>query len=192
MDRLDTDILAGTPFLTSHDIALRTAKKQITIRGGDTITYGSYKQKQSSIRRTQAYLLRAPQHTVIMPGQYLELSLPVEANQSSRKWALEPRLDAPTNNAVKIKQSWPPPQEIASVGSILRVTNNTEDLIAIKRHEHFCQVHPITAHLSTISGDNKKTSLPNQPVSTAVHAPSIPHCTFISLDPDNMLSPTER
>jgi len=38
VDRLDTDILTGTLFLTSLDKALQTAKKQITIRGGDSIT----------------------------------------------------------------------------------------------------------------------------------------------------------
>ena len=38
---LDVDILAGTPFMTQNDVAIRPAKKQIILKGLEVVTYGT-------------------------------------------------------------------------------------------------------------------------------------------------------
>ena len=37
---LDLDILAGTPFMTQNDVAIKPAKKQIILKGLEVVTYG--------------------------------------------------------------------------------------------------------------------------------------------------------
>ena len=41
VEDLDVDILAGTPFMTSNDITVRPAKREIIIAGCDVASYGS-------------------------------------------------------------------------------------------------------------------------------------------------------
>ena len=62
VEDLDVEVLAGTPFLVSNDISIRPAKSQITI-GETVIHYGDDNTNRSqchTVRRAQAYVLRAP------------------------------------------------------------------------------------------------------------------------------------
>ena len=72
---LDVDILAGTPFMTQNDVAIRPAKKQIILKGLEVVTYGTSSDGDNltRVRRSQAFLLRAPnQQSIILPGEYLD------------------------------------------------------------------------------------------------------------------------
>ena len=68
VDNLDVDVLAGTPFMITNDVSLRPAKQQVTVKGHEISYYGAAKSSKrtirssirSSIRRTQAIVLRAP------------------------------------------------------------------------------------------------------------------------------------
>ena len=118
--QLDVDVLAGNPFLARNDVAVRPSKKQIIIGDADIIYYGTDECKADvpSVRRTQAFLLRNPRKTVILPGDYLELHTPCDVNTDTL-WALEPRLDSRTNMQSKPERAWTPPQEILSTSGAL-------------------------------------------------------------------------
>ena len=120
--KLDVDVLAGNPFLARNDVAVRPTKMQIIVGGADIIYYGTDECKAGvpSVRRTQAFLLRNPRETVIIPGDYLELHTPCDVNTDTL-WALEPRLDSRTNIQSKPERAWRPPQEILLVSGALRV-----------------------------------------------------------------------
>ena len=111
--QLDVDILAGNPFMVRNDIGVRPAKRQIEIGGTEIISYSSPSRhtRQPNVRRTQSFLLRNPIRTVVLPGEYVQFSTPSDAD-SDTLWALDPRLDCPSNMPRKPRDVWPPPQQI--------------------------------------------------------------------------------
>ena len=186
--QLDVDILAGNPFMTCNDIAVRPAKRQIVIGGSEIVNYGrsNHISSHSNIRRTQAFLLRSPQRTVVMPGEYLQLATP-DDSQPDTTWALEPRLDSPLNSIRKSQNAWPHPQEVTSVGHTVRIRNDTDSLILVKNGEHLCQIRQISSSLAPSTNENVSTpEQPSQPSSTK------PFSSTISIDPDGLLSVEER
>ena len=64
MNKLDVDILVGTPFMSTNDISVRPAEQQILLGDTNIVHY---------VRRTQAYILKPEATSVIWPGSYLEL-----------------------------------------------------------------------------------------------------------------------
>ena len=189
VNKLDVDILAGNPFLVSNDIATRPAKRQVVIGGSEIVYYGSQRDASAAVRRTQAFVLRAPpKMSVVLPGEYVELRTPPDTDPDA-VWALEPRLDAPTNDGCDIESAWPCPQEIQSIGHCLRVHNNTGIPIKLRRSEHMCQIRPVIA-----VAPEPPTASPNSNTSTTVKAPHhmSPFSSQVSVDPDNCLSPEIR
>lgn len=188
VDKLDTDILAGMPFLTNNDIAIRPAMRQIVVHGSDIIHYGESSVKQASgiqpsARRTQCFVLKAPARaSVILPGDFVELSAPKDAAPDDL-WAIEPRFDTQLNNNVPISSAWPVPQIIQSVDGHVRLTNNTSEPICVKKYEHLCQARPIVnVHTQPIPHDPySKAKTPNP-------RPK-PFSSTISVDPQNNLTP---
>ena len=183
VDKLDVDVLAGTPFLTRNDIATRPARHQIVIQGSDVVHYGRQQNSNATVRRTQSYLLRAPAHqTVLLPGDYIELSSPLHSTPDTL-WALEPRMDSSANIGSKASQVWPSPQEVQSVGHAVRVMNNSLDPIIIRRNEHIAEVRSIEATSATMPPP------PQQPTTkTAV----TPFSSAIVCDPDNAMPLSTR
>ena len=96
--QLDVDILAGNPFMVRNDIGVRPAKRQIAIGDTEIINYGSSSRhtRQPNVRRIQSFLLCNPNRTVVLPGDYVQFSTPSDSD-SDTWWALEPRLDSPSN-----------------------------------------------------------------------------------------------
>ena len=139
--QLDVDILAGNPFMVRNDIGVRLAKPQIEISGTDIISYSSSSRHTClpNVRCTQSFLLRNPIRTVVLPGEYVQFSTPSEAD-SNTLWALEPRLDCPSNMPRKLGDVWPPPQQIQFVDHAIRVSNMTDSPILLKSGEQLCQV----------------------------------------------------
>ena len=151
--QLDVDILANNPFMARNDNGVRPAKRQIEIGGTKIISYSSPSRhtRQPNVRRTQSFLLRSPNRTVDLPGEYLQFITPSDAD-SDTLWALEPRLDCPSNTQRKPEDVWPPPQQIQSVDHAVRVSNTTDSPILLKRGEHLCQARhilPVEASIST-------------------------------------------
>ena len=185
---LDVDILAGTPFMDTNDIAIRPAKRQIVINGRDITHYGlNHDKSPSTARRTQAYVLRGPKtKTVLLPGEYVDLETPKDTEPDAM-WALEPRYDAPSMLGVKYSQTWPSPQEIRSVDHTIRLANNTTSTVTIPRHEHFCQVRSVTPVNSSDCPESTYT-----PVVRPSAQNKLPYSSAVSLDPDHSLSDDMR
>jgi hypothetical protein len=181
------DVLAGTPFLVTNDIAIRSAKRQVIIQGTEVVRYGSQPKSSPSVRRTQAFLVRPERQMVILPGEFVELATPKESDPDCI-WALEPRLDSNLNKGVKLSQAWPPAQEISSIGHTLRVLNDANEPIFLKKHDHVCQVRAISP------SDDQSTSVPSSHQRTSLpSAPQIkPYSESVSLDPDSMLTHSMR
>ena len=139
--QLDVDILASNPFMAHNDIGVCPAKRQIEIGGTEIISYSSpsWHTRQPSVQHTQSFLLCNPNCTVVLPGEYVQLSTPSDAD-SNTLWALEPRLDCPSNMPRKPEDARPPPQQIQSVDHAVRISNMTDSPILLKRGEQLCQV----------------------------------------------------
>ncbi len=180
VDKLDVNVLAGNPFLATNDIGTRPAKNQIVIGGSEVVYYGQQTSNAASVRRTQAYLLRCPRQQTLLPGDFVQLALP-DGCELDSDWALEPRIGSPANMYVKDTSAWPHAQAIEAVGRHVRVTNSTGDPILLRRHEHVCQVRP----LSIVEGSTT-SHLVDTPSVTTVHAK--PFSQHLSLDPDSSLS----
>lgn len=184
VQQLDVDVLAGNPFMTKNDIGVRPAKRQIVINGSDVVNYGSTSRRftQSSVRRTQAFLLRNTQRTVLLPGEYVQLPTPSDAEPDTL-WTLEPRLDSPSNADRECEQAWPPPQDILSVGHSVRLVNSTDNPIMLKNGEQLCQVrHAFTPSVTTTS----PTSMPSSTIHNT-HSSSKPFSRGVTIDPDACL-----
>ncbi len=183
VEQLDSDILAGSPFLTHNDIAIRQAKNMVVIKGRDVVTYGPKQQVTASARRAQAQVLRGPKKgQVILPGQYLDLEIPSHCFPDS-EWALEPRLDSPSNSSNNDTPVWPSPQGISSVSGHIRIPNHTNDPILIRKHEHVCQIRSIIPTPASSSTTHQYSHKPHSPeVSVS------PNHSDISVDPDHQLS----
>ena len=182
--QLDVDILAGNPFMTRNDIGVRPAKRQIEIGGTEIISYSSPSRhtRQPNVRRTQSFLLRNPNRTVVLSGEFVQFSTPSDAD-SDTLWALEPRLDCPSNMPRKPEDAWPLPQQIQSVDHAVRVPNTTRSPILLKSGEQLCQVRhilPVEASTSTSPPTTRTAASP----SPATCKPFSPH---VILDPDGCL-----
>ena len=96
VENLDVDVLAGTPFMESNDIAVRPAKHQVILGDGTIHNYGSQQPVSISSAAHRAIVLRSPPtSTTLWPGEFLEVELPGDAPPDS-VYALEPRTDAPS------------------------------------------------------------------------------------------------
>ena len=185
--QLDVDILAGNPFMVRNDIGVRPAKHQIEIGGTEIISYSSPSRhtRQPSVRRTQSFLLRNPNRTVVLPGEYVQFSTPSDAD-SDTLWALEPRLDCPSNLPRKPEDAWPPPQQIQSVDHVVRISNMTDSPILLKSGEQLCQVrHILPVETSTSPPTSSRAASP----SPAICKPFSP-CVVV--DPDGCLDQDTR
>ena len=141
---LDVDVLAGTPFMTTNDIAVRPAKNQIRI-DEIVIHYGAEnvnRPQYHKIRRAQTYVLRAPPvSTTVWPGEYIQLSIPSALNDLVVE--VEPRYD---QKSTEHYREWPQPAIIEAVGDKIRLLNTCTHPLQIGRNEHLCQVRGTTAY----------------------------------------------
>ena len=181
--QLDVYILAG------NEIGFRPAKRQIEIGGTEIISYSSPSRhtRQPNVRRTQSFLPRNPNRTVVLPGEYVQSSTPSDAD-SDTLWALEPRLDCPYNMPRKPEDAWPPPQQIESVDHAVRVFNTNNSPILLKSGEHLCQVRhllPVEASAFTSPPTTCRAASP----SPASHKP---FSSRVNLDPDGCLDQDTR
>ena len=182
--QVDVDILAGNPFMTRNDIGVHPAKSQIEIGGTEIISYSSPSRhtRQPNVRRTQSFLLRNPNLTFVLPGEYVQFSTPSDVDCDTL-WALEPRLDCPSNMPRKPEDAWPPPQQIQSVDLAVRVPNTTCCPILLKSGKQLCQVwHILPVEASTsASPPTTRTAASPSPATCKPFSPRV------ILDPDGCL-----
>ena len=80
VENLDADVLAGTPFMESNDIAVCPAKRQVILGDGTIHNYGFQQPVSISPTARCAIVLRSPPtSTTLWPGEFLEVKLPGDA-----------------------------------------------------------------------------------------------------------------
>ena len=79
--------------------------------------------------------------------------------------AIEPHTDSASFSHLKPTCTWPHPDIIQSIGSKLRLLNNTEEPSLVYKNDHLCQVHLIVLKSPTEPSSPQATELP--PKSTA-------------------------
>ena len=181
---LDVDVLAGIPFLVANDISIRPAQHQVSIQGA-IVTYATNASQvaHNSIRRTQAQVLRAPLSTVVWPGDYIEVQLPIDMEPNG-VFSIEARPDC-----TKSPMLWPHPHITEAVAGHVRILNDTKHPQRLGRHQHFCQVLP--THIpDTSSTCNPPPDIP-LPSPTPLLKP-VAHSSTVRLDPDNILPDSVR
>ena len=181
--KLDCDILAGVPFMEQNKIVLNIPQQSIIINNKSVISYAKTNtQTASSTTNTidsKSFLLRSTIRHIIMPGDYLEVNTP-EGIDDNTSLAIEPRSDSQLEN-------WPQPAITDSVAGKLRIPNDTEEPIIIRKHQHLAQIHytlPID-DLPPVNNDRLETTTLHQPSPNA-------HSLTILTDPDNQLTSSER
>ena len=93
---IDVDVLAGTPFIGSNDIAVRPAKHQVILGDGTIHNYRSLQLVTINSTAHRAIVLCSPPTpTTLWPGEFLEVRLPGNTSPDS-VYALEPWTDAPS------------------------------------------------------------------------------------------------
>ena len=143
VEDLDVEILAGTPFMEANDIAVRPAKRLVTLGDGTTYSYGSNAPPLSPITARRAFVLRAPAPArVVWPGEFLEMQLADDACPDA-EYAIEPRSDSQCVRRLRPSGMWPRPGVVSSVAGMIRIPNMSSEPHALKRNEHFCQVTPV-------------------------------------------------
>ena len=188
---MDVDVLAGVPFMVCNDITIRPAKRQVMFADGTVFLYGSGQERQGphAVRRTQAFLLRAPPTTTtIWPGNFVEIAIP--SDFGDMPLAIEPRMDLTRYSSAGETNVWPKPDIINSVGRAIRIVNDTGELKVLKRNDHFGQIQRVASPgelLDTISvAFTHVVSSPDK-----VDVPTC-HSGKVCVDPDNQLSVSDR
>ena len=186
VEDLDVDILAGTPFMTSNDIAVRPAKREIIIAGCDVASYGCSQSPHTHYAVRACHLLRAPNtNTTVWPGEFIEIDAP-SGLLTDATLAIEPRIDSVSSSHLKPTHTWPQPDIVQSIGGKLRLLNNTEEPLLVRKNDHLCQ-----ARLTVLESTSEPSSTQAQP-SPKFNAVLSSSVESVHVDPDGLLSPSER
>jgi len=184
VENLDVDVLAGTSFMETNDVAVRPAKPQVILGDGSIHNYGSHQPAAVSSAARRAIVLRSPlSSTTIWPGEFLEVDLPSDAPPDS-VYALEPRTDASSVRKLTDSQLWPTPAVISSVAGKIRIPNLSPEPHFLKRNEHFCQVRAV--YKPEARDDNSQLPVLPPPRPLVLQA-STKHSANVRLDPENLL-----
>ena len=134
-ERLTDKVIAGIPFLTSHDIYARPSTK--------TIYIGKQEFKYDSKTSTTANIMRVSRKTVLLPGDCLQLKAP-DALSNHQEIFVEPKLGAKSLQG-KFGHLWLQPQivPVSSDGHI-ELMNSTTEPVMVNRHEHLAFVRPVS------------------------------------------------
>ena len=169
VENLDVEVLAGTPFMEANDIAVRPAKRLITLAGGSFFTYGSSwwsfytascaSRHGSSRSRNFNHFMARRLYRTRTPQCFPPDSL----------HALEPRSVIPQVHLVNTSELWPPPGIISSVAGRIWIPNLSGEPIQLKRHEHFCLVAPSSPLVLMSCLNALPTSLSNQSTFRLLH-----------------------
>lgn len=176
VENIDTEILAGIPFIEKNDVSIRPSRRGVILGDNHVYTYGSSPQQSTAHTIRRAHIVRAPSpSTTLWPSDLVEIDLPSEMLSSVNTFSVEPRI------VTDQSMSWPEPCLVSSVSGKLCIPNLTSAPRMLKRNEHFCKV--------------RCTFVPKVP--TCTQAESIPmptpqssefHSDTVRVDPETLLS----
>ncbi|XP_067660624.1 uncharacterized protein [Haliotis asinina] len=179
VESLDVGILAGIPFLSQNDITIRPALKLIIFSDNTSICYKSDENPDiHKVRR--AVVVRAPENaTTIWPGEYLEVSVPVEYKHEHFV-AVEPREDT-RRSCSSLSNLWPPPSILPCLSGRVRILNMSDHPQTLRKNEHFCSVRGVT------TTDSYDTVQPNTPATNSSHHATGFCSDSVQVDPHDIL-----
>ena len=185
----DTDILAGMPFMSVNDIAIRPAKGEIIIDGSEIVHYDMVGKKSSGrvVKRVLSFDIVAPVKSVLLSGDSLELALPSGVSDTCPV-VIEPCYDTACNKRVKETNMWPAPQLVEPVKGSVVLINYGKDPVILKKHERICKVYPsyepsiVTTGVEI--GDSVKACIPVKKVMLYTAA--------VDLNADKILTPSSE
>lgn len=186
VENLDSDILAGIPFMTQNDVSVRPAKHQVCL-GDNIYSYGSQTVATDRHAVRRAHVIRAHARATVWPGEYIELDLPPDLCDGDKELAIEPHVG--TFQELTDTQQWPAPAMVRSVSGKIRIPNFTGQPQLVCRNAHVCQVRPTYVP----SSSDATVTPPHMPVSanSPLHR-SATHSSLVRLDPDNIMPPDIR
>ena len=125
-------------------------------------------------------------NTTVWPGEFIEVDAPPELLEDSSV-AIEPRIDSVSSSHLKPTHAWPQPVIVQAVGGKLRLVNDTEDPLLIRKNDHFCQ-----ARLTVPDpvSDPPTIQIPLAPPKST--ASLLSPAESISVDPDGLLTPSQK
>ena len=178
---LDSDLLAGVPFMKEHNICLDIANDQVFL-GKYPIPYDYVSNKTVQSRNSihaQSYVLRATCKEVILPGEFMEVASPQEMPDGV-ELAFTPRSDAQ-------EQSWPSPDVTSAVGGVIRIPNTSSEPVLVKKNQHVAQVMFTTSPQNDMSAKSHTSrQVTSKPLSNK------PYSADIHIDPDDQLTHSAR
>ena len=144
--KLDVDFLAGMPFMSENDIAVRPARKLIVIQGKDVVSYNEEKQAKPTARIIRS---SSSSSTIVLPGEFVELQTPSDIGPDE-ELLVEPRFDT----LKKGMPQWLQPQAVKSVDNTIRLENVTEYPVKIPKNSHVCQVRTTVTQENAAAGSS--------------------------------------
>ena len=175
VENLDSDILAGIPFMVRNDISIRPAKYQVCV--GEHICYYATQHKSDRHAVRHAHVLCATEKSTVWPRQCIDLELPADLRDVEGELAVEPHADLSRTH------HWIAPVLLQGMEGKFRVPNFIKEPQLVQRHEHIFRVratfHPTCEDVS-LSAETPKVG----PISK-----STPFSDLVALDPDNIMPP---
>ena len=177
VEHLDVPVLAGMPFLKENDVLLHPFKSSIIFSDGTVYKYEESALKPPSqpfsVRKISSHIVRAPStNTTLYPGDSIEVDVPPDL-EDQPELALEPRL----NNS-PVPPMWPQPAIVTPVCGKVRITNETEAPLLLRKNEQFGQLLGTSVPIYDVSRVKPPT----------IHATTTqPAIGDISVDPHNVL-----
>ena len=179
VERLDTALIAGVPFLVEHDIYVRPSTRTAYISECCSFKYQDNKVLGAKVNRCNATVLRVSHQTCLLPGDHLSLPLPEDLCHED-VLALEPRpKSVPANSPKWVSYGLVPVQN-----GCIKVFNSSKDPVLISRHAQILQVRP------TIEAIPDKAP-PNLPT-VSLPKPDDNPILSIKVDPSGILTESER
>ncbi len=174
---LDSDILAGMPFLKENGIVLDIPRDTLWF-GKEPVKYilSESPASSSQIRRSHSYLLRATNKAVIHPGEYIELPTPAGIPKDA-EIAMEPRCDSHIT-------FWPTPSITQSVAGTIRIPNTSSEPVFVHRHQHLARIR-FTCIQDTCEQDTDDTI--NTSVNSVTSSDSQSTAGSLVVDPNRQL-----
>jgi hypothetical protein len=179
-------ILAGMPFLSEHDIAIRPAKSEIILNGSESIIYDRKPAYQPMSRRMSSYTIRSPSTTVILPGETASFQLPGHLSKENTV-TVEPRFD--NNYQKSLTYPWPCPKVYSVIDGEITIPNTSSDPIPIKKNQHVCNIQlEVPSDISRAIVEKAVSSVPS---SSHPAKKTTPYSTPVKLNPDGVLTSEE-
>ena len=137
------------------------------------------------MKRTKCIPLRAPPvTTTVWPDEYFEVSCKSVSNDIATTedctFALEPRIDSTL--AKRNDTLWPTHAVIQSVAGKIRIPNDTDYPIVVKRNEHLAQVSPVFYLGTTNNISHSAPSKFEQPVKPTLNHLNVTIDTITTAD----------